>query len=148
MGADMEPQVGNQLRSGFFRSLVRDVNIAIGRPMRRSEKLAIGFVVDRAWSGETEVEPFMKRVFDLDEGAQKGEVVSKIRTAIKQETDLEFERRVKSATSDHEERKLHEIKRLIDNGYLNTDAATKEGRIPVHLGAVPEYWTPDWVKEV
>lgn len=137
MDQSMQPEAQ---RVDMLRQSLPLVQAQIGRKLEGEEAKAIGFVLDR------NEQAFASEV--LDKGSNAQDSKWRIRQAIGNVTETEIGRRIAIASGQgdgDEMKKLSTIRNAIAS--LDADVRQRyEKGEDFSLGAVPEYFLPDWVK--
>ena len=126
---------------------VRVLSVKIGRDFDSTEQMAIGFLVERRWGAGQTTEGFIQGL-GLEPQDQGNVAADKVRTAVYDESISEIERRTADDVNNPKElAKLQALREFINSGKNFAEQARRNNpNIPIHVGGVPEYWLPEWVK--
>lgn len=137
MDQSMQPELQ---KVDVMRQSLPLVQARIGRNLEREEVKAIGFVLDR------NEQAFASEV--LDKGSNAQDSKWRIRQAIGDATETEIGRRIAIASEQgdgDEMKKLSAIRNAIASLDVDVRQRYERGE-DFSLGAVPEYFLPDWVR--
>lgn len=121
----------------------------IKRIINRSEVLSLGYVLDKHWKAEQPLtsDSFITEALKLKEGDQGHIAEMKIQESVYQTYMLDYQARlVASVGNQAEQDKLNALWAMNQRAYQLSRQAFETGNSEIHLGGVPEYWLPDWVK--
>lgn len=140
----------NGMKSGVLKESIPLVTGRIERVMDLTEVRALGYVLDKRWSPEQPLSTgkFISDTLGLDKEDISHKAEMKISRSVSEVLRVDYESRLAAAavSDPAEHAKLKALWRIIEMGDNLTNEAFQRGVSEIHLGGVPEYWLPDWVK--
>lgn len=140
-----EPQKPPEQHATVLQQAVPLIAAKIGRPIEREEIRAIGFVLDTSQSG-IGAQAFVSDTLGVSQAMDAHAAKWAMRQKVREATDREIQKRIIAAVSNTEEvAKLSTLQEM----YASSDVMAQErynSGEDFSLGAVPEYFLPDWIK--
>ena len=141
---DHEPPAMNE-QVHVLQKSVPLIEVRIGRGLQTEEKRAIGFVLDRTSQARDE-HIFVSGILGIGENPQESKWA--IRQKVRVVTETEINRRTGDAVDRGDTQEIDKL-RAIRESFAAFDRQI-EGRYrrgeDFSLGAIPEYFLPEWVK--